>query len=81
MASLVLLLSELLRPSSSTLAFLSSSQPFPSPSTTFPASTASLNRWSLSTRPARRSGEEAEAPVNVVEDLQEPKVCVDLVWP
>lgn len=77
MASLILLITELLRPQSSSLAILSS-QPLPKSST-------SSNNWSFSTSAARRfnenNREEAEATAVEVEDLQEPRVCVDLVWP
>lgn len=83
MASLVLLLSELLRPNSSSLAFLSSQPPPPS-STPFPSSSPYLSRWSFSTKRARRfevGNDKDVAEAVVLEDLQEPKVCVDLVWP
>ncbi|KAK4801255.1 hypothetical protein SAY86_021742 [Trapa natans] len=84
MASIILLFSELLRPNSSSVPCLSSHQPFPPSSATFSPS-ISQNTLSLNTTAARKpmvgnNNEEVEAAVYVVEDLQEPKVCVDLVW-
>ncbi|PKI46866.1 hypothetical protein CRG98_032677 [Punica granatum] len=87
MASLVLLLSELLQPHSSSLAFLSS-QPFPPPpppsSSPLSAScSSSSNSWSSGARMARcvEGNDAEEAETAVVEDILEPRISVDLIWP
>ncbi|EEF43517.1 conserved hypothetical protein [Ricinus communis] len=81
MASLVLLLSLILRPKDpNQLAFTTSSLPSPSRANAISSKTRHLNNYCTSTVsvPDVILEEEEEEEE---EDVQEPKFCIDLSWP
>ncbi|KAI6707542.1 hypothetical protein NL676_010504 [Syzygium grande] len=77
MASLILLLSELIRVQSTNPASLATSQLYSSSASATAASCAAAAAAASS----RSIGAKQSSYDSSSEDLQEPRVCVDLAWP